>query len=281
MNGFKRFLASSLLCALSISALALPGSVVLAQTSALSFEAASVKPNKSGDINTRMSGGRNGLVTVVNGTAKSMIRAAYGVDASQVVGGPAWIDVDRFDINAKAEGEITEARLTEMLKSLLADRFSLVVHKESRELPVYALVLARPDGKFGPQLSRSGIDCAELARAGAPPPPPTGPATAATQGKPIGPCSLRIGGGTIAARSNSMGDIARALIGSVDRIVVDRTGLEGGFDLDLVWAPNPIPEQSGPSVFTALQEQLGLKLESSRAPVDVVVIDRIEQPSPD
>ena len=85
----------------------------------------------------------------------------------------------------------------------------------------------------------------------------------------------------MAVRSNSMADVARALIGAVDRIVVDRTGLNGGFDLDLLWTPNPTPEVSGPSIFTALQEQLGLKLEAAHAPVDVVVIDRIEQPGPD
>jgi uncharacterized protein (TIGR03435 family) len=279
MTNLNKLVVSSLFCALSISAQVLPGSIVLAQAPSLSFEAASVKPNKSGDTNSRMSAGRNGALTVTNGTVKSLIRAAYDVDASQVIGGPAWIDADRFDINAKAEGEISEPRLKEMLKSLLADRFNLVVHQETRELPVYALVLARADGKFGPQLNRSDVDCAALARSGGP--PPTGPATAASQGRPIGPCSMRIGGGTMAVRSNSMGDIARALIGAVDRIVVDRTGLKGGFDLDLIWTANPTPEVSGPSIFTALQEQLGLKLEAAHAPVEVVVIDRIEQPGPD
>jgi len=279
MTDLNKFVVCSLLYALAISALVLPRSIVLAQAPPLSFEAASVKPNKSADTNSRMSAGRNGAVTVTNGTVKSVIRAAYGVDASQVIGGPAWIDADRFDINAKAEGEISEPRLKEMLKALLADRFNLVVHQETRELPVYALVLARADGKFGPQLNRSDVDCAALARAGGP--PPTGPATAASQGRPIGPCSMRIGGGTMAVRSNSMADVARALIGAVDRIVVDRTGLNGGFDLDLLWTPNPTPEVSGPSIFTALQEQLGLKLEAAHAPVEVVVIDRIETPGPD
>lgn len=277
MNIFERF--DALLFALLLFALAWPVSAVCAQTPPLSFEAASVKPNKSGDINTRMTGGRNGAVTVENGTIKAVIRQAYGVQVSQIIGGPAWLDVDRFDINAKAEGEPTEARLTAMLQSLLADRFKLVVHKETREIPVYALVLARPDGKFGPQLSRADIDCAALARSGTPPPP--GPATPASQGQPIGPCSLRFGGGTMAARSNTMDRIARSLTGAVDRMVVDRTGLTGGFNVDLLWTPNPTPELSGPSIFTALQEQLGLKLEAARAPVEVVVIDQIEQPSPD
>ena len=279
MDIFNRFAVYSSLVALLLSNLAGSSSVAFAQSPPLSFEAASVKPNKSGDNNSQMKAGRNGAVTVVNGTVKSVIRAAYGVESSQIIGGPAWLDVDRFDINAKAEGEVTEARLTAMVQSLLADRFSLVVHKETREMPAYLLVLARPDGKFGPQLSRSDVDCAALAHGGTPPAP--GPATVASQGRPIGPCSLRFGAGTIAARSNTMESIARGLTGSADRVVVDRTGLTGVFDLDLVWTPNPTAEQSGPSIFTALQEQLGLKLEASRAPIDVIVIDRVEQPTPD
>src|SRR5437868_4839883 len=149
-----------------------------------------------------------------------------------------------------------------MLQSLLADRFGLIAHKEKRDGQVYALTLARPDGKLGPQLSRSAVDCTALARAGGPP--------------PQGACSMRVGNGTLAARSVTMSDIARVLMGSVDRIVVDRTGLEGAYDVDLAWTPNPTPDSPGASIFTALQEQLGLKLEAARAPVDVVVIDRIE-----
>jgi uncharacterized protein (TIGR03435 family) len=247
------------------------------------FEAASIRPNTSNDVRSRVSGGRGGMVTATNVTLRTLIRQSYGILSSQIVGAPAWIDNDRFDLTARAEGEISEARLMPMMRGMLADRFKLATHIEKRALDVYALVNARADGTPGQELRRSDIDCATLGASVArgAPRPPDGPGTRATQGQPIGPCDTRVGSGTLAARATTMERLARNLTASVDRMVVDHTRLSGSFDVDLIWSPEGASESSGGSIFTALQEQLGLKLVAARAPVDVLVIDHVERPSPD
>ena len=164
-----------------------------------------------------------------------------------------------------------------MLRTLLADRFKLALHHETRELPGYALVIARSDRKLGPQLRSSDTaDCLAAAKAK----PPAG------SNAPL-PCG---GGfsrsGHLAGRAAAFPAFVLGLSNSADRIVFDRSGLSGGFDWDLQWTPDPFPgvEQpnaadSGTSLFTALQEQLGLKLESTRGPVEVLVIDHVGRPS--
>jgi uncharacterized protein (TIGR03435 family) len=173
-----------------------------------------------------------------------------------------------------------------MVRTLLADRFNLRVHHESRELPIYALILARADGKLGPQMRSTEGGCtaivAERERGGPPPPP----------GAPFS-CGLRRRAGAISGRERTMTQFVDMLGRLVGRVVVDRTGLMDSFDFDLSWTPEllapspagfPEPTQtdsSGPSIFTALQEQLGLKLESTRGPVEVLVVDSVAQPTPD
>jgi uncharacterized protein (TIGR03435 family) len=183
-----------------------------------------------------------------------------------------------------------------MVRALLADRFKLVAHIETREQPAFDLVLARSDGRLGPGLKPSEIDCearaaaqrtaAEAARAaGAPPPPP--PTLSAPGSVP--PCGMRSSGNLIegAFTMASLASIVRTMAG---RFVVDKTGLKGYYHLKLEASslfvgpsPDPVPRgpDEPPSIFVALPEQLGLKLESSRAPVEVLVIDRIEPPTPD
>lgn len=266
---------------------------VLAQTPAppptpaakVEFEAASVKPNKSGETNSRIGMSPGGRMNATNVTLRQLILSAYNLRPFQLTGGPGWLGSERFDIAATVGHEVRPeaggppAEIIQMVKHLLADRFKLVAHIETKEMPVYHLVLARSDGKPGPQLTRSDIDCDALARAGTSPPP--GPATAASQGRPIGACSQRIGGGMLAARSATMDRLARSFGGLVDRLVVDKTGLSGSFDVDLTWTPDPTADTTGPSIFTALQEQLGLKLEASRGPVEMLVIDSVERPIAD
>ena len=159
-----------------------------------------------------------------------------------------------------------------MLRTLLKDRFTLVTHTETRELPIYALVLARPDRRFGEQLRVSSVDCvaleAESHKAGGTPPPAPG----------AGPrCGISSGTGRIQASARLMTDVARALSNTTGRAVVDKTGLDGRYDLELRWNET----EEGPSLFTAVQEQLGLKLEPQRGPVDVLVIDSAERPTED
>jgi uncharacterized protein (TIGR03435 family) len=173
-----------------------------------------------------------------------------------------------------------------MVRTLLADRFKLTVHDEVRDLPVYALVTARSDGRPGPQLRRVEVDCAALYDDGPRP---------ATPGPGKDACGAFRGLGTsrITGHAVTMLMLANLVVrGSVGRMVLDRTGLSGAFDLDLEWTPERTalsadaspgapPASEGPSIFTALQEQLGLKLDSRRGPVDVLVIDHVERPTED
>jgi uncharacterized protein (TIGR03435 family) len=172
-----------------------------------------------------------------------------------------------------------------MMQSLLQDRFALRAHFETQELPSYALVLARADGTLGPQMKASPVDCEALAaarRAGVQPDGGAGAiGTSSTGAGERRPCSMRMGRGSITAGTITMANLAGSLSSAVQRTVVDRTGLTGGFDLDLTYSLDQTADATSPSLFTAVQEQLGLKLESMRLPTRVLVIDGIEAPTPD
>jgi uncharacterized protein (TIGR03435 family) len=274
-------------------------SLVAQDTGRPAFEVASIKANKSGIPGKLGMGFQPGRLTARNYTLKELIQGAYAFDGNQIFGGPSWIDDDRFDVEAKGDftlaGFLPDAagsppRAYQMLGTRLVERFKLSVHTETRQLPIYALVMAHRDGEVGPRLRRSGIDCeailAAIVQSGRPPAPPEpgkGP-----------PCSGRPGPGRVTGNSLTMLQFANMLAPYTDRIVRDQTGMAGGFDWDLEWTPaageygGPGPRDSvdrssadGPSLFTALQEQLGLKLESTRGPVSVLVIDRAERPTED
>lgn len=271
-----------------------------AEPDALAFELASVKrsgPNDGTLIMVQLPRLLpSGQFTAQNVTLRDLIQTAYTIERMQLFGGPDWITTDRFVIEAKAESGTTtttsEAR--SMLRTLLADRFKLTVHSETRDPPLYDLVLARPDGRTGDGLRRSGPECAPVRPHGggpdgapAPPPPPPPAAGAST---PVGAsrfgilrCPSVFFPGQISARAITTGQFAFRLHLDVRRPVVDRTGLTGEFDVDLNYVPEAqgpaiAPTDGGPSIFTALREQLGLKLESQRGPVDVLVVDRAERP---
>jgi uncharacterized protein (TIGR03435 family) len=182
---------------------------------------------------------------------------------------PEWVLTDRFDIQARGSGNPTKAQMRLMIQSLLADRFKLAIHFETREVPVFALVLAKPR-KTGPQLHPHTNE----------PPCSTASPCGRFDSLPNPPGQFRIG-----ARDVTMGFIANVLATSeLGRPVLDQTRLTGNFDFTLEWTPNIpvspdfIPDQSGPTYIEALKEQLGLKLESSRGPVQVPVIDHVERP---
>ena len=176
-----------------------------------------------------------------------------------------------------------------MLRALLADRFKLVMHKETKELPIFELVLARQDGKLGPQLRPAAVDCAARTVAAArgatqPPPASSGPPGPGFCGTTMNPVSVRGGGVTLAM-------LADILVGPTQRLVIDRTGLTGNWDLEVNYTPDQsqlppgieLPsgiDPNGPSLFTAIEEQLGLKLRPARGPVEVLVIDSVQQPTP-
>jgi uncharacterized protein (TIGR03435 family) len=260
------------------------------------FEVASVKPsNAAGPFPF----GRIGLLpggrfTAVGATVRELIRAAYGLrEDAQMTGGPGWVSADRFDVEARAPADVSIAQAQAMLKGLLADRFKLASHTESRQLPLYALVMARSDGKMGARLRRSGPDCApittpaELGPAPPPPPPPPAGAPQLLVARTPMRCGSMLIAGLVSAREITMEQFIIRLSTFVNRPVIDRTGLTGSFDLDLSYTPDSpargaigVPSD-GPSIFTALQEQLGLKLDSQKGPVDVFVVDRAERPTPD
>ena len=187
---------------------------------------------------------------------------------------PAWITTDRWDIEAKAAGEPGPQQMRAMLGNLLVDRFKLVARREVRNMPAYAIVLARSDRQLGPQLRRSTLDCeAQVAASRVP---------GATPGT-VQQCGGRNGRGTIATLGVPLSSFAKSLSGPAGRYVFDATGLTDRFDLDLKWTPDPEPgaatQSDGVSLFTAIQEQLGLRLEPRQAPVDVFVIESAERPA--
>jgi uncharacterized protein (TIGR03435 family) len=259
----------------------------------LYFEAASVKPSNPaspGQSIRRQPGGR---FNTINMPVRGLITFAYQIQSFQLVGGPSWLSNDRFDIVAKMEGDpppvIPGTGADHMMlatRTLLADRFKLAMHKETRELDIYALTMARPGGKPGKALKPASGDCSAEAfarRGAAPPPPGTPPVVCGIQ---MSMSRVRFGGYPLSLFANSLSS-------QVGRFVVDRTGLTGNWDFDLSFTPDPTRgapptgpdaapfDPNGPSLFTALQEQLGLKLEATKGPVEVWVIDSVQQPTPD
>jgi uncharacterized protein (TIGR03435 family) len=245
------------------------------------FEVATVKPNKSGESGASLGPRPGGRLHGTNQTARNLIRGAFNLQPYQMIGGPDWMESDRFDIVAKAaDADLDEKGMLPApqqymlrLQSLLEDRFSMVTHWETRELPVYALVVANA-GMLGPKLKVHAGDC-DRGRNAAPPSPAS----------PAVNCGLRVNMSTTTGKVTGVGisleAFARNLSSGTGRYVVDKTSLTGSFDLDLEFTPDQSPATSGPSLFTAMQEQLGLKLDAQRAPVEVLVIDRLERPTAD
>jgi bla regulator protein BlaR1 len=219
------------------------------------FETASVKPGVPGNI-----GGSTydftpgGGLRVTNGTLKGLLETAYDVRDFQISGGPGWVNSERYDILARSASpaDIKETRLK--VQSLLAERFRLRVHRDTKELPVYVLAVARTGSKLA-----------------------AGQVASAPEG-------INAGCGQMIGTRTSMANLAVKLSRQLDRPVLDRTGLSGKYDFRLDWTPDTGPcstssSPDSPSLFTALQEELGLKLESTKGPVEVLVIDQVEKPS--
>ena len=243
---------------------------------AVAFEVASVRANKSGQV-AMPSRTRGRIYTATNIALRNVIAAAYGVPAARVLDGPSWIGAasvdmrfvggDRFDISATLPEGSSADQVPVMLRALLADRFKLIIRRETREAPMYALVLARSDGRLGSQLRKALVDCE------------------AVKPEDQARCQLEIGG-EILGRGQRLSGLARALSLFADRPVVDRSGLTGGYDFNLRFPElNTPPDATGTradpvsGIFTALQEQLGLKLDSIRGELDFIVIDSVERPT--
>jgi uncharacterized protein (TIGR03435 family) len=241
------------------------------------FEAVSIKANRSGESRSSFRGTLSGI-SVTNQTVIDIIRNVWNVNRLQIVGGPSWAGGDRFDIEAKASGKASRDELVAMMKAMLAERFKLAVHQEMRPIPVYALVLARPDGRFGPALRQSLAKCdrTNLPAPGAPPPSPPPP----LDGVDLPACGTNTGKGLLRAAGIELEAFTRNMAGAAGRIIVDKTGLTGTFDMVLRFNPDANDTSSDlPSLFAAVQEQLGLKLDAQTAPAEVLVIDQVERPT--
>jgi uncharacterized protein (TIGR03435 family) len=260
--------------ALALLVIATLGAPLSAQQA--SFELTSVKRNDSGSGRSNTGAQANGGWRGMNVRLREVIARAYEVREFQLEGGPDWINGDRFDIVGRGPEGTPNDQRAPMLRGLLADRFKLVAHVETRERPVYALVLAREDGRLGPQLKRSPLPCA----------PPGVPGVAGQSVSCGANTSVSGGGGTISVTGMAMDNIAATLANyALDRVVINRTGLDGAFDFELRFAspqPGGAPRADDPpSIFTAVQDQLGLKLENARGPVPFVIIDSVQPPTPD
>jgi len=255
------------------------------------FEVASVKHNTSGDTDGMLRQLPGGRMVATNMPARQIVLFAYNIAGYQLIGAPSWLRTERYDMAAKMDGnpaiELVRGDnggnpMQLALRALLEDRFKLKTHRETREMDIYALVMARPGGGPGPNLKPTVQDCAAAAsaqRGQAPPPPGSNAPFCGVQG---GPGRIRLGGLPSSA-------FVQAFTGPSGRYVIDRTGLTGSWDFELTFAvqgraAGPDAAAADPNTsdfFTALQEQLGMKLEPTKGPVEVLVIDSVDRPLSD
>lgn len=247
-------------------AIALALALLLAQAGKPSFEVATVKRNTAVSPAFTFGSSPGGLFRAIGVDVRTLITIAYQTNQrlfpSQVIGAPGWVSSDSWDINAKVGDDLVKVMSVslrnQLLQSLLEDRFKLKLHHELRDVQQYNLVPANKDGSLGPQLHRATVDClADVTR-----------------------CETRLLPGQFTTTSLGIGGLAAFLASNVVRTVVtDKTGLIGQFSITLEWAPESAGPSDKQSIFTALQDQLGLKLEPVRGPADVVVIDHVERPA--
>lgn len=261
-----------------------------------SFEVSTIKPGDPGQRGSMIQNQPGGRLVITHVPLRAMITFAYRVRDFQISGGPTWMGNDFWDIEARAEaGSVspptgppdpnTPDPMAIRLQSLLEDRFQLKIHHESKELPIYELSIL----KTGLKMKASEDQTFRLPEPGAPPLPPP------QRGGPMPRGGMRMGRGSLDATAVPVSNLVMALSQQVGRTIIDKTGLQGFYDIKLQWTPDNMPQggpagpagseiappidPNGPSIFTAIQEQLGLKLEATKGPVDVIVIDSVQKPS--
>ena len=260
------------------------GMLTIAQTR-LAFEIVSIKPNVSGAAGGDTRRLPDGTFAATNISIRNLLGSAWPAEDLEYHNLPGWAISNRYDITVKPPADTPPAQLQEMWRTFFKDRLRLEAHNEMRETAIYALVIARADGRLGSQIKKSPHDCGALAAAAQPAASPRiGPTS---ESEVMASCSSLFLQGRMMTGGMLLSTFARALGGSmVGRLVDDRTGLEGYYAFTLTYAVPARPATDGvaangdaPSIFTALQEQLGLKLEPARKPVQTVVIDHIEPPT--
>ncbi len=246
------------------------------------FEAASIKPSAASEQGGGVRAHPGGRLSTQNAPLMILIQTAYSVQRFQIVGGPGWTNSDGYDIEAKPAVKTNRKEMWLMLQSLLADRFKLTLHREMREQPVYVLTAAKSGLKLPPPKEGACI----------PNPPDEQPAPLGTDQVYCGGFHVQIqstGGQRLEGIKLSMTEFSKDLARVVGRPVLDKTGFGGEFDVRVEFAPNapatdfdavtPKTDPNLPNIFTALQEQLGLKLAPAKGPVEVLVIDHVERPT--
>jgi uncharacterized protein (TIGR03435 family) len=230
--------------AIAVCFIALKAQVAVSQT----FEVAAIKANKSGS-GSSSDHYRNGMLIARNVTLHHCMELAYGVKDYQI-SGPSWLGSERYDISAKAQASTSANDYRPMLQALLVDRFKLLVHRETKQLLVYSLIVPKNGSKL--HVVEGGTE------------------------------NSRSGRGYISAKTMTTGRLADILSRVLERPVLDSTGLKGTYDIELKWTPDEGQRREGDpdgpsSIFTAVQEQLGLKLEGHRGPVEIIVVDHAER----
>jgi uncharacterized protein (TIGR03435 family) len=255
-----------------------------AQQSALAFEVTSVKANRTGDRSSRFQLLPGGRFVATNTTVRALLQAAYRFDYMpfQVVGGPSWLDSERFDVEGRAgTASPSPADVDAMVRTLLVTRFRMAYVRETRDMPVYHLV-ARAETRAASSLRPASTPCDRS---------PIGANTPARDPNPLPRCGARSARGTLAPTNQriegigaTLDELAQRLSAVARRVVINRTGLDGRFDYEVEFAPDTTPAaadvggDTGVALFTALQEQLGLRLEPARGPVGVLVVQSAERP---
>jgi len=230
------------------------------QQQPLAFEVASIK--ESTDIRDGGGGRLRPIFAMNHVSARNYVTLAFQLEAYQLVGAPAWMATTYYDVQARTAASATRDQTFEMLQTLLRERFQLRFHRESRQLDGFALVRA---GEFGPNLRRSSVDCEKV--------------FATTPRCKEG--AFNTNGMYKAVGVPIFSLVQVVVINQVQGPVVDETRLDGPFDIELRWSPDLAKTDDAPSIFTAVQEQLGLKLERTRVPTEMFVIDHVEKPTPD
>ena len=264
-----------------IVAVVLLSATLAGQQPAPAFEVASIRPSGDSRADENSEVQPSGRFVATNMTLDNLIRGVFDVQRHELIWGervPSWVASEKWDIIGKGppvtDEQAQRPLYRRMMQNLLIERFKLVTRREARDTPVYALVVARDDRRLGPQMRPSSADCAALLAAFK--------ATGARQTPDSPICGLRNQRARLWGTGVPLTEITRLLSLRAERPVVDATGLSGSFDLDMKFTPDDASDPaSGASLFTAIQEQLGLRLEPRRAPVNVLVIESVERPTPD